>query len=742
MPSARTHTSRRVVDALLNAALNALRRGNLGDLSPRHARLRQALWRPWLTTVVGTLGDAVPVDERVSKASKLLLMWGVSRLRPDGKAGLDGIDDDAWLHSTSWRPMLALVCHHGLLSVPPFPSRYRRHAEEAPIENLCGLWAVGPSTVYRYLDKAKRQLLEVFIESAPSGEQLFSLRCFADAWLQSQNTPDLHRPTWHANRAQASFVAGEASDGLWHLFRAQDINAFLTAIKRYGTEAASAAETDSLLDAMAQSNVLVPAQYVELCLRRANLCHLRHEVEREGEALAQALRRAEALGQPLHIGIAHAAMGRFLEERDRDRAIACYEESTANLRQVIEGPSETDRLRAVDEYASCVIHLAWLHLRRNNPKAKTLLDQMPTLGDQFALSDETVGSLEQTWGEYWRCVGNPRRSLEHHHKALVIYQRLADQRSIFNTYRNLSLIYSDAKEFSMAVEYGQRVLDAVNEQAIEPEVQSGACCNLGVAFFSLGDLDKAIAYYQRATAIAEQAGLRSHLIIAQYNLAEAHYERFKQRATPEDETLGDLYAATAARLSTEDNAQAQADAARALKREVLGTGDGPDRLLPTEHAAHFAEMAEVERLRMSLATPQPVTHQVRTHLAIARAYLNIATKEREMALALAARHGVAEDFGPELNSLRQTFERELTREQQWAARWQQQASELLQPEQRSAALNRLISAGAINKSAYAEVCGVSLATASKHLGLLAERGLLVQTGKGPSTRYLLPDASH
>ena len=49
-----------------------------------------------------------------------------------------------------------------------------------------------------------------------------------------------------------------------------------------------------------------------------------------------------------------------------------------------------------------------------------------------------------------------------------------------------------------------------------------------------------------------------------------------------------------------------------------------------------------------------------------------------------------------------------------------------------------VSRGSINKSAYAEVAAVSLATASKHLGLLAERGLLVQTGKGPSTRYLLP----
>ena len=53
------------------------------------------------------------------------------------------------------------------------------------------------------------------------------------------------------------------------------------------------------------------------------------------------------------------------------------------------------------------------------------------------------------------------------------------------------------------------------------------------------------------------------------------------------------------------------------------------------------------------------------------------------------------------------------------------------------AFDWLLGRDSINKSAYAELCGVSPATASKHLSALTERGLLQQTGKGPSTRYLL-----
>jgi Fic family protein len=49
--------------------------------------------------------------------------------------------------------------------------------------------------------------------------------------------------------------------------------------------------------------------------------------------------------------------------------------------------------------------------------------------------------------------------------------------------------------------------------------------------------------------------------------------------------------------------------------------------------------------------------------------------------------------------------------------------------------------GSLSKSSYGEVAGVAPATASKHLALLTRRGLLVQSGRGPATRYRLPDGT-
>ena len=739
MPSPRSHISRRTVEALLVAGLNAHRRGSLGELPDRHASLRRLLATQWLDTVLGTVGDLPPAPRRVTLSLLVLMRWGLSQLRPDRLPGLEGIDAHAWLGSTSWRPLLATACHHGFLAVPSFPARYHRRTEEAPIENLCGLWAVGHSTLYRYLDKGRRQLVDAFAVPAPTGLQKLQLRRAANAELRLLPPPAGGWPQWHRAQARAALLAARVEDALWHFWQAQDPAGFFDALHHHGTEVAGSPESDALLEAFEAETSLAPTERFEFALRRAQIWRYRHESAREEETLRRALRQAHDLADPLLLGVAHAALARFHETRDRDRAFACYEEAVDCLRRIIGEATHPDRMRAVEEYASCIVRLAWLQLRRNNPRAKALLDQAEQLGHEHELPGDVLGPLEQTWGEYWRCLGDTGRALEHKHKALIVYERLGDQRAVLNTYRNLSLIYGEARDFERALDYGRRVIDAANAMVVEPEVLAGAHGNLGVSYFYQGNLDRAIEEYQSVIAIQETAGLRAHLGMAHYNLAEAYYKRFQTRGNSDDEAMGDRHAATAARLSAEDNTPGLGASVRALKQETMGASGGPDRLIPIEYAAHFEEMADIQRLRTSLAVPQPAAQQVRTHLAIARAYLAIAGKEREAALALAQRHGLQDDFVPELDALRAAFSRELTREQRLAQSWAERSRDLLDADRRQSVLAHVLAQGSINKSSYAEVAAVSLATASKHLGLLAERGLLVQTGKGPSTRYLLTD---
>ena len=227
---------------------------------------------------------------------------------------------------------------------------------------------------------------------------------------------------------------------------------------------------------------------------------------------------------------------------------------------------------------------------------------------------------------------------------------------------------------------------------------------------------------------------------AHYNLAEEYYQRFRTGGDPADEKLGDEHAAAALKASPSESDAGHLEATRNLKSEILGPHEKLpyERLLPEEVAAHYEEMQDVQRQRKVLAVPGTAEAHIRAHLEISKAYLRISAREREAAKALIERYGLKDQFLNDFEQLREAFDRELTREQQLAAQWRQATREMLSEERRVALLERLLASGSVNKSSYAELCGVALATASKHLGLLAERGLLIQTGKGPSTRYVLP----
>jgi hypothetical protein len=234
--------------------------------------------------------------------------------------------------------------------------------------------------------------------------------------------------------------------------------------------------------------------------------------------------------------------------------------------------------------------------------------------------------------------------------------------------------------------------------------------------------------------------MRRHVVTTYFNLAETHYKRFKSHGNPDDERLGDENAAVAQTLGCELGLEGFVQNTVGLKREILGSAQELDKLAAPEHAAHPHESTELDRLRNDLALPRPAAQRARTHLAIARQYLLIAAKEREAARALIAKHNVPDDLSAEFDALRQAWERELTREQQLAAVWREKLGDLMSDAQRRAVVAHVLAEGAISKSGYASVAQVSPATASKHLGLLAERGLLAQVGNGPSTRYVLPEA--
>ena len=736
-----------LAEQLLTTALAAYRAGALDELLLRRPRLVRGFARRWLCPVTGTAGDALGDDRAhaLAEAVALWLGWIVSGLRPDRGAGFDGIEAAAWIDKTSWRPVLALACHFGFAPVPDFPRRYRRAAGESAAETLCGLWAVGSSTFYRYLDKGRRLLVE---EAArPADERALSLRRAVQSRIYERlalaDAPA--RSAWHRRQAEHASRLGDAPSVLWHRLQAGDAASCVDVLARCRDVLAFDAQTDALVEELARSP-MDARQRVRLGLALAALSRLRDAADAERTSLEAALRDASAAGDRLMVGVVCGALGKYCERRDTDRALAYYQDGAEALWQAGLG-SGTEEIgstghgdvQVVEEYVTTLVKLAWLYSLRNDPRSRSTLEQADRLRAQHPLRDETVAMLEQTWGEYWRRQRELPRALEHKLRALNLYERLGDRQQILKTYSNLSLIYSHVKDYERAVDYAQRVLAAASAGAVEPEIVCSTQLNLGTVYFWQGRYGDAIGAYEHALEQSTAAGIQLNVRWAHYNLAEAHYFRFKKAGAADDERRGDAHARAAIEAWPASDPE-NIEAVRKLKLDVLGPPEqlARDRMLPAELAAHFVEMAEVERQRALLAVPVAADQHVRAHLAIANAYLGIAAKEREAARALIDKHGLGDRFGAEFDRLRATFDRELTREERLAAQWQHTIGDLLSDERRAAVLHHLLQAGSISKRSYAQLCEVGPATASKHLGILADRGLLAQTGRGPVTRYLLP----
>jgi DNA-binding transcriptional ArsR family regulator len=728
-----------LVQALLDTALQAQRNGTLDELVRTRPRAARWLMRRHDAVLRGSAGDAV-ANGAAPPFAAWLLRWLVTQLRPDAEPGFDGIADEAWLQLPGWRPMLATASIAGWLRVPDFPRHYRRRLGEPPLDNLCGLWGVGPSTIYRTLERARHLMALALLDPAPDALRRLSLRRFVLAELSPLliDLPETARAAWHLRQAAGADDARDAASALWHRCLAGDVPAFVQTLRQHAGVLATAPETEALVERVAATG-LTPRWQVDLWLARAALARTRDAAERELRAYEQARHAAQAAPatqRPLLLGIVHSALGKYYEPRDADRAFACYQDSADFLCDL--GPDRGD-VQALEHFLTTFARLAWLYLLRNDARSKAVLDRAEALRAQFTVPDDVAGMLERVWSEYWRRAGDRARSMEHCYRALNIFERLGDQRSVLATRSNLVHLHGEAGDAGRAIDSAQVVFDAARRGVVEPALLVSTHLNLGLAWFWQKDLAQAIEQYRAALAQSLLSGLRLHAFRARYNLAEAHYMRCRDNGSADDERKGDSYIADALAAPESDSGQAAIESARKLKQEVLGARQvaEPDRLLPGESAVHFEQMAEVQRQRLALSVPGEAGVHARAHLAIARAYMDIAAREREAARALVAKAGLQPHFVAEFDALRLAFERELTREQQLAAAWKLAAGDLVDDGRRTALIAHLLREGAVNKSGYGELCGVAPATASKHLGLLAERGLLVQRGKGPSTRYEL-----
>jgi tetratricopeptide (TPR) repeat protein len=727
----------------LEAALDMHRDGTLDHLLVDRPGAARWLTRIFLQPILGAAGDALPPDHAMRIALAWLMEWAITQLRPDRAPTLQIDDRKAWLDSTSWRPMIAVMCHYGFASVPDFKDRYYRRPDETPTDNLCGLWSVGPSTYYRYLEKGKRLMARTLYEQRLDGRHFLSL------WhMAVQKATELLGFTqpeqcseWHHRQIGVCLGRDDAVSAFFHARQAGDWTHAIRILKSHASRFARVLAIEQNVSSdLASGQQDMPARNrAQLLIAIGEINRIKGNSSAEQSCYEKALRLAVEADDALAIGIVYSSLGKFYEPRDADRAFANYQESVFFLSKIT-GAEQARITDMLDEIVTVLTKLGWLYALRNDPRADEVLQRAENLRAGKTINDSTAAMLEQALGELCRRKGDFAKALEHKHRALTLYERMNDKAGVAKTYINLGLIYENAKSYELAVLYYQQILESDLREYIGVEGAVNTLLNLGACYFWQGKHDLALAKYEDALQLAQQAGLNWHIGTAHYNLAEAHYSRFVAGGNADDERAGDFYA-TQAVNATRLHYPIHAESALKLKERILAgaTGTVVDQLVPVERAAHPIELSRIEALLQQSSSAGSDEARAYIHLQIAHEYLALALEWRAVAARWAAKAGTSETFAAALGALQATFDEAVRPARPLVEQWQSHSH--LPAGEIEGAVLQLQREGFLTKSSYAGACSVSLATASKHLGLLTERGLLAQTGKGPATKYVLPETN-
>lgn len=689
----------------------------------------QTLSRQLTVPIHKVAGSWLRTQESLS-VTAILLRWGISQLRPDKMPSLMIQDEVLWLGSTNWRPVLALMSHYGFVAIPRFPHRHFHRLNDSALDTLCSLWEIGNSTFYRYLDRAKRKLAQLFYEQYLDGRYTDSLQMFVMEMIYQSQGLSTHevQVAWHQQQGSHFQQQGSYAAAIWHWRQSQDYDLINQLLSRHLTTIAH----DPTIDPEIVALLTTPIGFrhkVNLLLTLATFYEARNEDENVRHMYQEAV-RAAAQDKGCMAAV-YSQLGRYYESRDNNRAMTYYQDSLILFTEAAASEYE-------DEYMQALIRLGWLYTMGNDPRAEAILTQASARQPDTA--SIIRAELEQAWGEYHRRTGHLSQAIENRLRALNTYQLLENEPGIITSYLNLILLYGESKNFLQAFHYHTEIRRLAQQAIIPPTLLTSADINLGIAYFWQDDYEGAIRYYTLGLQQASGASLVQDMGRAHYNLAEVYYQLFLRSGDPHNEQKGDVHIAAAIELFLAGHFAVELEFARQLKQEILtGQKEADEQhLLPQEKALYIAETLTIEKNRQQLEGNPDPEQQVRAHIAIAKAYLSISIKERQQARQLCQQHYLEAQFQADFGAIQALFEDSLTIPERLMARWLNTAYKI-EPTYLEKSLKHLLAQRNITKRTYASICGVSLTTASRHLTELVQANLLQRQGQGRSTYYILAE---
>jgi tetratricopeptide (TPR) repeat protein len=720
----------------LELALAAHRNGELAAHCARRPRVAVRMLNKYAHPLLWHMSafDRVTLHEVIA----LWLRWGLREISPE-PGTLGAIDRRAWLGVSAWRPFVALVAHYGFVAVPDFPERYRARRDEPAFERICGLWGIAPSSFYRYVERGKKQLAERLF--APLARDRFASLCdfvqtnargATDA--DERNAAASQRLNLYRSRRFDDLVA------LWRFLSEKRTEEAIDQVSNRLASLCSYENIDTLLDRI-DDTTQETSIGVKWLLLRARVAHSQNRAEVERQWLRRALETASRANDALSLARVYAATAREAELREVDRAMADYRESLSHFDRICSNAAATSP-HIDSERIAVSIRLAWLYIQRNDPTAAHLVEHCEAQANDNNTDIDTLASLAQARAELSRRLGDRQTAINANLRALQFYERTANNSQALRVCGTLVLLYGESKDLVRAREYAQRVFE-YERRGVEVHTVAATYLNLGVALFWSDRFDEAIDAYRNTLDLAVQHRLRPLAGRAHYNLAEAFYRRHRVANDIADEHFGDTHVEFALAIWEKAGDKVASEATRNLKGTVLGLREHLvyDRLLPAELAAHFDELTRIQSQRLAIQRAISDEARALAHLAVAKEYLDIAVKERERALALLRDRSITVAIDRRLRELSDAFHRSLSLEESIIERWRSGSKGVVPEEKLDRLAKHLARSDTIKKSTYASLCAVSPATASKHLALLAQSGLLVKANRGRATLFRRVDPS-
>jgi tetratricopeptide (TPR) repeat protein len=269
-------------------------------------------------------------------------------------------------------------------------------------------------------------------------------------------------------------------------------------------------------------------------------------------------------------------------------------------------------------------------------------------------------------------------------RALTCVPRLAHEQRA-DIYDALASLQREQKHFTQAVEYARNALTLREESGNMPRV-ADSCNNLGLLYNAIGDYNHAIAAYEEAMITYERLGNRERLAVALLNLGMAHHlaGRMSQAIETYQKSLA-LCEETGLLLVQVRTQYNLAEAMAELGKSQQAVRYWQAGYTLSRAAGFDDEVTDFEALRsqfpaLQAASVAPAPYTTGTH---------------------------------------------------WSG------TEPLEPEDRIA-LSTAERYGQVTAKSFVAAANISKATATRRLSSLAERGYLVQHGRGRSTHYTLP----